>query len=44
MVAVCLKGYDNVWGRYSKDSLFQVGLAHWEVIHSNTWEGNEKVP
>ncbi len=28
---------------YSKDTLFEVGLAHWELIHSSTPEAPEKV-
>lgn len=34
-------GYRRV---FSKDLLFQVGLAQWKVIHSNTLEANEKAP
>lgn len=29
---------------FSKDLLFQVGLAQREVIHSSTLEANEKAP
>lgn len=29
---------------FSKDLLFQVGLAHWKVIHCSTLEANEKAP
>lgn len=28
---------------YSKDTLFEVGLAHWEVIHGSTPEAPVKV-
>lgn len=40
-----VKGLSSGYRRvFSKDLLFQVGLAQWKVIHSNTLEANEKAP